>query len=319
MKIFFIIVFVFFFWINILYAKILNIENKIGLEVPSNHTYIIYDNEDVEEAFDELKYSIEDLEIDFYLVGPKMWIDLEKAVIDGEDIMENKYVKSILRKAEKKNFRDEEQQMKWFISEAKKIIKKEKVDFISYALIFNKNLSQLLADDGDEILGEFNELQNMNNSQLKNKSKEIRRELTSLAGNNKSIPINDDMTINLNKFDIAKNEYEKLFLKTNGKLIMIMGAIKLDLFLNAFLGEHNNKTFMFVSACWVNCSKFNNKFDKMIKSAFSTNLSSKTINTSSSYSVESTLTEEIKKLNELYKSGVLTKDEFEKAKKKLLN
>lgn len=319
MKIFFIIVFVFFFWINILYAKILNIENKIGLEVPSNHTYIIYDNEDVEEAFDELKYSIEDLEIDFYLVGPKMWIDLEKAVIDGEDIMENNYVKSILRKAEKKNFRDEEQQMKWFISEAKKIIKKEKVDFISYALIFNKNLSQLLADDGDEILGEFNELQNMNNSQLKNKSKEIRRELTSLAGNNKSIPINDDMTINLNEFDIAKNEYEKLFLKTNGKLIMIMGAIKLDLFLNAFLGEHNNKTFMFVSACWVNCSKFNNKFDKMIKSAFSTNLSSKTINTSSSYSVESTLTEEIKKLNELYKSGVLTKDEFEKAKKKLLN
>ena len=104
MKIFFIIVFIFFFWINILYAKILNIENKIGLEVPSNHTYIIYDNEDVEEAFDELKYSIEDLEIDFYLVGPKMWIDLEKAVIDGEDIMENNYVKSILRKAEKKKF-----------------------------------------------------------------------------------------------------------------------------------------------------------------------------------------------------------------------
>jgi len=128
-----------------------------------------------------------------------------------------------------------------------------------------------------------------------------------------------NIPLNLNKFDIAKNEYEKLFVKSSGKLIMIMGAIKLDLFLNAFLGEHNNKTFMLISSCWVNCSKFNDKFDKMIKSAFSTNLSNKTINTSSSYSIESTLIEEIKKLNELYKSGVLTKDEFEQAKKKLLN
>jgi len=29
--------------------------------------------------------------------------------------------------------------------------------------------------------------------------------------------------------------------------------------------------------------------------------------------------DQIKKLNDLYKSGVLTKEEFEKAKKKLLN
>jgi len=31
------------------------------------------------------------------------------------------------------------------------------------------------------------------------------------------------------------------------------------------------------------------------------------------------LTEQLKALNELYKSGALTKEEFEKAKKKLLN
>ena len=44
-------------------------------------------------------------------------------------------------------------------------------------------------------------------------------------------------------------------------------------------------------------------------------------NTKSSLSTETndSLVEEIKKLNELYKSGVLTKEEFEKAKKKLLN
>ena len=40
-------------------------------------------------------------------------------------------------------------------------------------------------------------------------------------------------------------------------------------------------------------------------------------NTSSENS--SNIVENLNKLNDLYKSGVLTKDEFEKAKKKLLN
>jgi len=31
------------------------------------------------------------------------------------------------------------------------------------------------------------------------------------------------------------------------------------------------------------------------------------------------MTDQLKKLNDLYKSGVLTKEEFEKAKKKILN
>ena len=41
------------------------------------------------------------------------------------------------------------------------------------------------------------------------------------------------------------------------------------------------------------------------------------INTSSENS--SNIVENLNKINDLYKSGVLTKDEFEKAKKKLLN
>jgi hypothetical protein len=38
-----------------------------------------------------------------------------------------------------------------------------------------------------------------------------------------------------------------------------------------------------------------------------------------SFSGDSNLTEQLKTLNELYKSGALTKEEFTKAKKKLLN
>ena len=307
-----------FFWCNILPAKILNIENQILLEVPSSHEYIEYDNEDTRESIEEVTDLIEGLEIKIFLVGPSKYVEFEKAILDGEDLMENKYVKSIMKKAEKKRFKDEVQKGKWFISEAKKIMKKEKIDFVTYALVSNKSLTELaLEDEGDEVADMITELQNMNNSELAESTKEIRKQLTLLAGNNKSILINDDMTINLNKFKIAKNEYGKLFLKSNGKMIWIMGTMKIDLMLNLFVTENNDKAYLFMSACYVNCSKFNSKFDKMIKPIISTN--TQVQKTTSNISDSGDLAEQLKGLNELYKSGALTKEEFEKGKKKLLN
>ena len=305
-------------WCNILPAKILNIENQILLEVPSSHVYIEYDNEEARESLEEVTDLIEGLEIKMFLVGPSKYVELEKAILDGEDIMENKYVKSIMKKAEKKRFKDEAQQNKWLISEAKKIMKKEKIDFITYSLVSNKSLTELaLEDEGDEVADMITELLNMNNSELEESTKEIRKHLTLLAGNNKSILINDDMTINLNKFKIAKNEYGKLFLKSNGKMIWVMGAMKIDIKLNLFVTENNDNAYLFMSACYVNCSKFNSKFDKMIKPIISTNTQvQKTTNKTFS---SGNLTEQLKALNELYKSGALTKEEFNKAKKKLLN
>ena len=142
-----------------------------------------------------------------FLVGPIKYVEFEKSILDGEDMMENKYVKSIMKKAEKKRFKDEVQQGKWFISEAKKIMKKEKIDFATYAFVSNKSLTKLaLEDEGDEVADMITELQNMDNSELKESTKEIRKQLTLLAGNNKSILINDEMTINLNKFKIAKKK-----------------------------------------------------------------------------------------------------------------
>jgi hypothetical protein len=253
-----------------------------------------------------------------FLIGPSKYVDFEKAILDGENPMENKYVKSIIKKSEKKRFTNEVQRGKWFISEAKKIMKKEKIDFVTYALVSNKSLVEIASEDeGDEAADMINELKTMNNSELKEKTKEIRKMLTLLAGNNKSILVNEDMTINLNKFKIAKNEYENLFLKSSGKMIYIMGPLRLDIMLNLFLTDHNDKGYLFLSACYVDCSKFNSKFDKMIKPIFSTNTQVK--KTTSNISVSSDLTEQLKALNELYKSGALTKEEFTKAKKKLLN
>ena len=294
------------------YSKIINIEN-INLEVPESHISIKYTNEEIENLYQDFT---DTANITTYLVGPKKYVDLEKAILDGEDIMDNPYAKLIMKKMEKKNFRDEVQASKWIMSEIKKIMKKEKIDFISYVITSDQNLITTLSDDDfSEIIDELNK---MNQSELNEQTKEIRKMITSLSGNNKSIPINDSMTINLSKFKISKNKSNQLFLKAAGNFIYIMGPMSLDIDLNLFLTEYNDKAVMLVSACYVNCSKFNNKFNKMRKNSFN----SISINTSNNINKSDgnlNIVEQIKQLDDLYKSGALTKEEFEKAKKKILN
>ncbi len=76
--------------------------------------------------------------------------------------------------------------------------------------------------------------------------------------------------------------------------------------------DHDDKVYLLLSTCYVECSKFNSKFDKMIKPIFSTN--TQVQKTTSNISGSNDLVEWLKALNELYKSGALTKEEFEKAK-----
>ena len=304
-------------WCNALPAKILNIENKIQIEVPSSHKFIKYDNEEVRQPIEEFLEDYEGLEMDLYLIGPSKYVDLEKAILDGEDPMDNEYVQSIMKKLEKKNFQDEVKAGKWMISEAKKIMKKEKIDFITHVIILNKSLDEML-EEGNESDDMIIELQSMNNSELIKKTKEIKKTISSLPiASTKSLAINENLTIDYNKLRISKNKYGKLFLKGPSKLTFVMGPMKIDAMLNGYIVSDNNKTYILLSSCIVDCSKFNSKFDKMIKPIFSTNtpMQKKTIKTSDTGEI----IEQLKALNELFKSGVLTKEEFTKAKKKLLN
>ena len=119
------------------FAKLLNIENKIQIEVPTSHKFIEYDNDEVINSIEEIVQDYEGMEIDLYLVGPKKYVDLEKAILDGEDPMDNKFVREIVKKLERKNFRNEDKAAKWMIAESKKIMRREKIDFITYVLVLN--------------------------------------------------------------------------------------------------------------------------------------------------------------------------------------
>ena len=293
-------------------SKNINIQD-ITFEVPQSHIYIEYTNDEVEDFFQEF---VNSANIKMYLMGPKKYVDLERAILNGEDVMNNQYAKSIIKKMEKKNFKDEVQASKWVMSEVKKIMKKEKIDFISYVIFSDQNLKKTFSDN--DFSGIIDELNQMNSSELAEQTKEIRKMITSLSGNNKSIPINDDMTINLSKFKISKNKNNQLYLKSAGDFIYIFGPMRLDIDLNLFLTEHNDKAIMLISACYVNCSKFNSKFDKMKKNSFN-NIKINKANLKDNNEIKPNIIKQLEELNKLYKIGVLSEDEFKKAKKKILN
>lgn len=299
------------------FAKLLNIENKIQIEVPTSHKFIEYDNDEVKNSIEEIVQDYEGMEIDLYLVGPKKYVDLEKAILDGEDPMDNKFVREIVKKLERKNFRNEDKAAKWMIAESKKIMRREKIDFITYVLVLNKTLSDLLVE-GNELDDIIIELQSMNNSEIQNKTKEIKNMISSLEEANDKSYFFGPTRIDYNKFKIGKNEYGNLFLKGPSNISFALNdMITIDAKLNVFFGAHNNQTYLMISSCFVECSKFNTKFNKMITPVFSTKLQiaddiKKTVD-------DNNIVDQLNSLNELYKSGVLTKEEFEKAKKKILN
>ena len=304
-------------WCNILPAKILNIENKIQIEVPSSHKFIKYENEEARQPMEEFLEDYEGLEMDLYLIGPSKYVDLEKAILDGEDPMDNEYVQSIMKKFERKKFQDEVKAGKWMISEMKKIMKKEKIDFITYVFVINKTLIEMSAED-DDIVDMLTEFQSMNNLELIERTKEIKKEIATFEGANSKSYAVGPTSFTYNKLEIRKNKNGNLFLKGPSKaFVAINESLSIDAVLNVYLGEHDDRTYGFISVCYVNCSKFNNKFDKMIKPVFSKNVEIQ--KTTNSISSNSDLTEKLRTLGELYESGVLTKEEFTKAKKKLLN
>ena len=283
------------------FAKLLNIENKIQIEVPTSHKFIEYDNDEVKNSIEEIVQDYEGMEIDLYLVGPKKYVDLEKAILDGEDPMDNKFVREIVKKLERKNFRNEDKAAKWMIAESKKIMRREKIDFITYVLVLNKTLSDLLVE-GNELDDIIIELQSMNNSEIQNKSKEIKNMISSLEEANDKSYFFGPTRIDYNKFKIGKNEYGNLFLKGPSNISFALNdMITIDAKLNVFFGAHNNRTYLMISSCFVECSKFNTKFNKMITPVFSTKLQiaddiKKTVD-------DNNIVDQLNSLNELYKSG----------------
>ncbi|MDC3139458.1 SHOCT domain-containing protein [Candidatus Pelagibacter sp.] len=168
-----------------------------------------------------------------------------------------------------------------------------------------------------ELLKEYDididEIKKMSRSELKQLTSEIKDEITS--GKNYYM-LMDGMFINFDKFIIDKNSNNTPYLIFNGDITYIIGSSKVKIGnVGYYLSEFSKKLFVLDGYCIVKCSNFFPTFDKIIEKSFNQNSLSKSVSTSN----DANFIKQLKQLNNLYKSGVLTKEEFEKAKKELLN
>ena len=169
----------------------------------------------------------------------------------------------------------------------------------------------------DDYLGQLglnfsvNELRNMSNEELKIFKREIKKELN-ISKN--YFPITEEMGISIKKFDLKRSKLNNLYLHFSGEIIYYYDKkYKLGK-VNFYISEIDGKLFIFDGYCLVNCNNFNSEFKKITEKSFQ-QVSTKSVTSS----IDQDIVEKLRQLNEFYKSGVLTKEEFEKAKKRLLN
>ena len=304
----------FFLFLNPCFAKNIEIVNEIILDVPNSHEFISIEDDSTESLLygvGELFENLEELDIKIFVVGPTKIIEVIQSVSDGVEAEDLEIFQPLLKEAEKKGYYDigDPKVIRWLGKELKKIAKKEKIDFYTYVIVSNKKIDEVEDVDFREFI---NLHKNMSNSELTKMTREYKKYLTQFAGDNKTFLLNEEVSLILNKFKLSKINNQPS-LRSDFKMSYLHA---MNISMNLIISIKNDRLFLIVSECWVNCSKQTKRFEKMIKPIFSdTNISQTTSDTSET----SSLAEEIKELNELYESGVLTKEEFEKAKKKLLN
>ena len=204
--------------------------------------------------------------------------------------------------------------IKGLIKKFKSTLKKNNSGIVYNYLRSNIDLSD------DEYLSEYDididDIREMSLSELKRYSNKIKNEITD--GRNSYMISDAGIFVDFQKFQILKNSQNIPYFIFNGKITFLpysKGSKILIANYGVYLSEVNNKLFMFDGLCVVNCSNFFSNFENIIEKSFN----QKSLTDSVSTSEDSNFIKQLEQLNELYKSGVLTKEEFEKAKKKILN
>ena len=117
----------------------------------------------------------------------------------------------------------------------------------------------------------------------------------------------EGLNLKVSKFKIEKNKINSPAFDL--KIAANMFNINWDLEIYGYL--KNNKPIIVGSECIGKCKGVTGIKNMIVYSDITS--------TSTSSESSSNIVDNLNKLNDLYKSGVLTKDEFEKAKKKILN
>ena len=221
-----------------------------------------------------------------------------------------KDLKSLYPNADLENMSEEEfMEMMEEFNDNPKLIKKYEKIFNPYIKKFNREYDLdkytmiLIGDKNAEYL---EEIKDESISDLTQNLKDLLEEFYEDSNDPSLKDIRDW------QFEIAKNHNGNLYLYSNDNLQSPYVNSKYHS--ETFWTTHNNKIFIATSICVEKC----NASTDLLEVIKPTNLFVKS-NSIATDSTNNDLVEQLNSLNKLYKSGALTKEEFEKAKKKLLN
>jgi hypothetical protein len=287
---------IFFFGLflsNYSHAKVISIENKVKINVPESFNYQKMDT--LAEYYQDFFGSLGD-SANFYYIGNKNSINFVNSLLTDQEEM----LKPIMQKIESKNFKSEKSMSNFISREFKKLIKNYKYDGVIWVYLPSDNLENIDQDLFEIITS----VKSMNKQDLKKETIKYKKIIKNELG------LNDvsGLQMKISKFKIEVNSInEPAFdLKLAAKMFNINWDMEVYGFMNG------NEPIIVGSECIGKCKNISNIKDKI---NFTKNL---VVN--SKLDVNSNnIVDKLNKLNDLYKSGVLTKEEFEKAKKKILN
>jgi len=268
-------------------SKTINIENRVKLNVPDNFNYVKVDTySDLFEGF----FDALGKDANFYYIGSNDSIEFANLLVtEGEDLLQ-----PIMEKIETKNFKTEKSMMNFISKEFKKLIRKYNYEGVIWVYLSKENLE----DVDTELFEIANEVKNMNKNDLKKESLKFKKILKDELGINGI----DGIKMKISKFKIEKNPINEPAFDL--KIAANMFNINWDMEIYGYIND--KKPLLVGSECFGKCKSISDVKRKIIFSKISPIDSSGIVNN-------------LKSLNELFQSGALTKEEFEKAKKKLLN
>jgi len=276
------------------FAKTINIDDKILLNVPENFNYIKIETDEVADYYEEFFSSLGE-DAAFYYVGTDDSIEFANAMVNDQE----KVLKPIMKKMEKKNFSTEKSMINFVSKEIKELMKKRKYQGVIWVLISEENLE----DTDYDLFETVESLKNMNQADMNKEALEYKKELKEELG----VDGVEGLNLKVSKFKIEKNKINSPAFDL--KIAANMFNINWDMEIYGYL--KNNKPIIVGSECIGKCKGVTDIKNMIVYSD--------TTSTNTSSESSSNIVGNLNKLNDLYKSGVLTKEEFEKAKKKLLN
>ena len=276
------------------FAKTINIDDKILLNVPENFNYIKIETDEVADYYAEF-FSTLGEDAAFYYVGTDDSIEFANAMVNDQE----KVLEPIMKKMEKKNFSTEKSMINFVSKEIKKLMKKRKYQGVIWVLISEENLE----DTDYDLFETVESLKNMNQADMNKEALEYKKELKQEL----SVDGVEGLNLKVSKFKIEKNKINSPAFDL--KIAANMFNINWDMEVYGYL--KNNKPIIVGSECIGKCKGVTDIKNMIVYSD--------TTSTNTSSESSSNIVDNLNKLNDLYKSGVLTKEEFEKAKKKLLN